>query len=392
MNQKSEEVARLNAVELINNLFSELNERERDILTRRFGLHGKDKETLENIGSVHSLTRERIRQIETSSIKKLQQLTNLDEYIANLKNVIVTLLEEHGGLMEKDYLLDLLVNFSVYGDSASGSDDIVHKSYLNFMISKLLHKEFEDVSGTKNFLSSFKLKFQPVDHLDDVLSELVKGLEDAENIHTTDEIIGKLRGSENYKKHQDKLNTPNNVDISSALPGDMYEDHYKLINENKPLFSVLKAAKKVDQNKFGYWGISDWREIKPKTINDKIGLILSYYKKPMHFVEIADEINKVGFDKKKANPATVHNELILDSKYVLVGRGMYGLKDWGYKRGAVADVIEGIMKENGSPLSRENIIDEVLKKRIVKKTTIVLALMNKDKFAKVENKYFLKKA
>ena len=104
-NQKVEEVSRLNAVELINGLFSELNDREKDILIRRFGLHGKDKETLEHIGKVHDLTRERIRQIETSSVKRLQQLDVLEKHLGSLKKVIVSILEEHGGLMEKDYLL-----------------------------------------------------------------------------------------------------------------------------------------------------------------------------------------------------------------------------------------------------------------------------------------------
>ena len=109
----------------------------------------------------------------------------------------------------------------------------------------------------------------------------------------------------------------------------------------------------------------------------------------MHFEQIAEQINEIGFDGKKANAATVHNELILDDKYVLVGRGLYGLKDWGYKKGTVTDVIEEIMNEVKQPLTRDEIIAKVLEKRYVKKATIVLALMNKEKFAKAEGKYSL---
>jgi len=109
----------------------------------------------------------------------------------------------------------------------------------------------------------------------------------------------------------------------------------------------------------------------------------------MHFAEIADHINQTGFDSKKANAATVHNELILDEKYVLVGRGLYGLKEWGYKEGTVVDVIKDILAEAGKPLSREEIIDKVMEKRVVKKTTIILALMNKEMFEKAGNKYQL---
>ena len=113
--QKAEEVAKLDAVEIINNLFGELSERERDILIRRHGLHGRERETLEKIGQAHNLTRERIRQIETASVRKLQQLNNLGDYIVTLKKVIFQLLEEHGGLMEREYMLDILAGFSLNG-------------------------------------------------------------------------------------------------------------------------------------------------------------------------------------------------------------------------------------------------------------------------------------
>ena len=102
----------------------------------------------------------------------------------------------------------------------------------------------------------------------------------------------------------------------------------------------------------------------------------------MHFTEIAKKINETGFDHKKANPATIHNELILDKKYILVGRGIYALAEWGYKPGVVSDVIQEILKEAKLPLSREEIIEKVMAKRLVKRSTIILALMNKNKFKK----------
>jgi len=90
----------------------------------------------------------------------------------------------------------------------------------------------------------------------------------------------------------------------------------------------MQAVKNLEQNKYGDWGIADWQEIKPKTVNDKIYLILKHEGKPLHFTEIANKINEIKFDKKKANAATVHNELILDGRYVLISRGTYGLKEW----------------------------------------------------------------
>jgi DNA-directed RNA polymerase delta subunit len=54
-------------------------------------------------------------------------------------------------------------------------------------------------------------------------------------------------------------------------------------------------------------------------------LSLREHKKPLYFKDIVSEIyNK--FDKK-VNPATCHNELIRDKRFILVGRGIYGLKE-----------------------------------------------------------------
>ena len=390
LNQKVEEVAKLNAVEIINNLFSELNERESDIIVRRFGLHGEKRETLENIGNIHSLTRERIRQIETYSIKKLQQLDILEKHLQSLKKIIVALIEEHGGLMEKEYLLDVLVKFSLNSGSEIKNEN-VHKRYLNFLITKLLHTEFEELNSSKHLLPSYKLKHQAINHFEEIIDELTKKIKEESEVKKTEIILTKIKEElDSYKKHQDKVNISNSIDISSALLNDLFEEDHDLINENKVLYSALKAAKGINQNKFGYWGIHDSREIKPKTVNDKIYLILKFKNKPMHFVEIADEINAIVFDRKKANPATVHNELILDDKFVLIGRGLYGLNEWGYKRGTVADVIKEVLEESDSALTRDEIIEEVLKRRVVKKTTIILALMNKDRFSRNNGAYILK--
>jgi hypothetical protein len=389
-NHKAEEVANLDAVEIIGNMFSELNERERDVLSRRFGLHGQGKETLENIGNVHSLTRERIRQIENTSVKKLRQLKSLDNYISNLKNVINQLIDEHGGMIERDYLLNNLVNFSS-GNIKNEEKVEQHKNHLDFLILKLLENEFESVGNSKYFKNYYKYKHQETGHLEKMAEELGNKIKEAKKILRTEELIELAKELDSYKNNADKLNVNNNVDISNVLRNDFFDENAELINANKAIYTILQAAKYIEQNKFGHWGLYDWREIKPKTINDKIYLVLLNHSKPMHFAKIADRINQIGFDSKKANAATVHNELILDGKYVLVGRGLYSLKEWGYKEGTVADIIIGILSKSDEPLSRNEIIEKVLEQRLVKKATIILALMNKNKFEKVDSgKYKLR--
>jgi len=109
----------------------------------------------------------------------------------------------------------------------------------------------------------------------------------------------------------------------------------------------------------------------------------------LHFREIADYINKADFDSKKAHPATIHNELILNDKFVLIGRGIYALTEWGYQPGTVAEVIVELLKESEKPLSKGEIVRKVLDSRMVKKSTINLALTNKNKFKKLENGSYL---
>jgi hypothetical protein len=259
------------------------------------------------------------------------------------------------------------------------------------LISKLLHDQFEEVNDHKAFRPSFKLKFQTLDHLEALANELVQHIQTVREVFKTDDLIGTARGLESFKNNQEKFDSVTQVlDISNILGGELFDENVKLINQNKHIYSLLHASKNIERNRFGHWGLADWREVKPKTVNDKIYLILKNHGKPMHFAEITEKINTISFDGKEANAATVHNELILDKKYVLVGRGLYGLREWGYRTGTVADVIKEILIKKGESMTRDQIIEAVLAQRMVKRATIVLALMNRSMFTKGTNgKYSL---
>ena len=151
-------------------------------------------------------------------------------------------------------------------------------------------------------------------------------------------------------------------------------------------FTLDKRLKPVE----GGIGLASWRHINPKTLRDKIYFVLNKQKKPLHFVEIVNKITELRFDNKRINLQAVHNELIRHDQFVLVGRGIYALKDWGYKEGTVAEIIQDILKD-GKAKSQEDIIKEVLKQRHVKKITIILNLKNKPQFERIgREKYKLK--
>jgi DNA-directed RNA polymerase, sigma subunit (sigma70/sigma32) len=380
--------SKLNSGEIVKNILAGLSKKERDIISRRFGLKDSEKETLESVGGLHNLTRERIRQIENATLKKLGEVKELKNELADLREIVNKLLVEHGGLAEKEYLFHLLNTYSPVEYLSEEYD--VEKNQYDFMLSRLLRDEFEEVKNSDIFKTSYKLKSESLDYLEELAITLVKEISDLKEVVKTEEAIASITKTEAYGKHKEKLDVPSDVDVSSYWKGALFDENKDLINSNKILYSLLVAVKEIEQNKFGFWGAYNSEEIAPKTINHKIYLVLKNEGKPLHFVDIAKRINEVSFDHKTANPATVHNELILDPKYVLIGRGIYGLKEWGYKEGVVADVIRDILKEHG-PLTKEQIIEKVLANRMVKKTTVNLALMDKNVFEKVGEKYQVKK-
>lgn len=379
-----EQAINLNAIEIVAKLFNQLNEREQDVLKRRFGLATQKKQTLEEIGKDHSLTRERIRQIETSSIAKIRKNKDLAENVDGLRKVVAQLLEEHGGLIARDYLFDILTALSTKDNVVQ--DNEVHRNHLNFLIGKILNDDFDKVNSVKNLSNIFKFKHQELGHLNEIASELVSKIEELNELYTTKDLIKLIKSLDTYQKYQGEISASNNININEIL-GDKYVD---LDNEDKALYSLLIAISGIDQNKFGNWGHIKSREIKPKTINDKIYLVLKNHGEPMYYGDIAKKIEAIGFDHKPVNVATAHNELILDDKYVLIGRGLYGLQEWGYQTGTVSEIIATVLKEAGEALTKEEIADRVLKQRKVKQSTVNLALMDRTKFDRDGNKYKLK--
>jgi RNA polymerase primary sigma factor len=64
--------------ELLRNILGTLSHRERRVLELRYGLDGEQPRTLDEVGRAFNVTRERIRQIENQSLKKLRALAVTD--------------------------------------------------------------------------------------------------------------------------------------------------------------------------------------------------------------------------------------------------------------------------------------------------------------------------
>jgi DNA-directed RNA polymerase delta subunit len=326
-----------------------LTEREREVVFLRHGLDLKGKKTLENIGNKFNITRERVRQIENSALKKIKATPEVSGILEPVEAVFNQTLEQFGGIMPEELLLDEVL-------TVVGSEED-NKIFTSFILTQLLNERFHFIDETDDYYPAWKLPAFSLDNLEEVLGLIYKIVEE------TKEPI----------QLKDLLNILQNK----------YNDHtHKSFFKEPILTSFLTISKKIENNPFNEWGLVDWDLITLKRISDKVYLVLKKETKPLHFTEIANKINELGFDNKKANPATIHNELILDSKYVLVGRGIYALKEWGYEPGIVSEVVAEVLRNSKKPLTRDEIINQVLEKRFVKKSTIILALMNKDHFVK----------
>ncbi len=381
------EVASLNLAEIISHLLSNLNPREQDVLRRRYGLAGSEKETLESIGRAHKLTRERIRQIENVSVNKIKKNQSSEKLLSKLQKTVGDLLSEHGGVIDKSYLFKILHQLAKLQNVNSESAE--YYNHLSFLTSRIINDNLEELNDQDLFNDLVKLKEQGIEHLAEVATEALNKISEAKLMVATDDLIDLILKSSTYQKHVDKFQAPGNLDFSNQMK-EALPDYSDKVWGNRVVYGLIKSIKKLDQNKFGNWGHTAWREVLPKTVNDKIYLVLKNHGKPMYYGDIAKRITELGFDAKNVNTATTHNELILDDKYVLVGRGMYGLKEWGYQDGTVADVVEAVLKAAARPMAKDELTEAVMKQRLVKQTTVNLALMNKNRFAKnSEGKYII---
>jgi len=306
--------------------------RSRDIVSARFGLVDGRPKTLEEIGRIHHVTRERVRQIIISALGFLSQERENASFVKIATHILSTI-EERDGVVRTDTLLDILAPSSEKERGAL----LAFIECLAPIKEEKSTKEYERVYILKDF--SFPEWKKSKDMAKIILEEANQAL-DADDL---------------YARFEQKDTTLN----------------------KKKLFNFLVVAKDIRQNVFGKWGLVEWSDIKPRGTREKAYLVLKTTGKLLHFREIASLIDSYGLKSSKKNhshPQTVHNELIKDARFVLVGRGTYALAEWGYKKGTVKEVLEEILIKSETPLTREEILTQILKIRQVKKSTVIINL------------------
>ena len=342
-----------NYKKICSELLKNLPEKQKEVILRRFALQslassegGVKRETLESIGKSFGITRERVRQIENDGLLKLvdelrssSPFTNarVREKISSYQKIFEYFTDElkkSGDLKREEILLSQL-----------GGQN--YQPQIFFLLT--LGDAFQRFSETKELHSFWTINPDSLNLAKETIASFYEKLKE----------INRPIRFEEYK-------------IPAPLTA-------------RAVGSFLEISKIIQKNQEDFYGLKDWPEINPRGVKNKAYVVFKKESRPLHFMEVSKLIGP------EALPQTVHNELIKDSRFVLVGRGLYALKEWGYEEGQVKDIILKILKEAGKPLPKEEILEEVMKQRMVKENTIFLNLNNKKYFLKTpEGKYISK--
>lgn len=309
-------------------------DRDRQVIAKRFGFDLAKRQTLEKIGQTFDITRERVRQIEKSTLQKLSASKHAELKSAN--SALVELIEAQGGVAPAADVARKL-----------GAKEAGEQAYVMFLAS----------------LAPDVLVVNEDDNTRAVLA--LSSKYDAKKIHS-------------------HLKTITQAVREVGKPVRLQDLHKKLtdLDLNSDELASLAAVNKHLANLEKHWGLLSWPQVNPKSIRDKAYLVLVAHGKPLHFTDIAERIKTSNFRRRDVTTQAVHNELIKDKRFILIGRGIYALAEWGYTPGTVADIIAEVLRTE-APLHKDEIIKRVLVKRQVRTTTIVLNLQEKNQFVRV---------
>lgn len=322
------------------------NDRARDVVGERFGIWDADAKTLQLIGNKYGITRERVRQIQETGFKAIKQdglIKRIDPIVSYLHEYF----KENGGLRREEIIASDAKNSGRFKFAKEEGKFI--EPALQFCLT--IAEPFKRYPESDDFHPVWALNKDVLVSAKKFINSLVGHLEKSGRVVSLDDIV-------------------RTVNVSNL--------------SEKAKLSYIDATKYIDQNNFGQWGLARWPEIRLRGVRDKAFIILKKQGKPMHFSEVAKAINE---SFQAVNTQTVHNELIKDDRFVLVGRGLYGLKDWGFEGGTVKDLMVKIISEQG-PQDKDVLLKKVLKSKMVKPNTILVNLQNKSFFKKeADGKY-----
>ena len=344
----------INLLGLTNEILEAIpNPRTREVIMRRFGLKDGSRQTLEAIGQGYGITRERVRQIEENGLGNLRQ-PKVTERLNPVFELFRNHLTEHGELKKEDRLYDDLTYVCYPAKEIERlkkeNQKELAKCQAAFYLFLTLGDEFEHWPEDDHFYPIWTMSREAPKRAKKTVESLAKYLESKKSVLKDQELLA----------------------AAQELWPELSE---------KAIASYIDASKRIEQNNLGDFGLAHWPEINPRGVKDKAFIVLKKEHRPLHFSRVTELINEVLPSRRQAFVQTVHNELIKDPRFVLVGRGLYALGEWGYEPGTVLEIIKNVLKKEG-PLAKEEILKKILAKRLVKENTVLINLQNKKYFSR----------
>lgn len=340
--------------DMIKKILAVLTDRRREVIEARYGLTGDDPQTLASVGEKYGVTRERVRQIEAVSLARMRDGST--EVARPFMTIATDYLKRSGGVKREDLFMNDMRLLVVARDHDSSFQNKI-RFLLELSGSVMRHPE--DVAYFAFWYVSKDMWKKATTFIDKVYHF--------------------------FKTKKQQLIDHKQFD---TLFAEVIKPHglQDLIGMN-----YLSISKKFGVNHYGDFGLTEWAEVEPKTIRDWSYLVLKREKRPLHFTELSKRIADMR-KTKATNAQTVHNELIKDPRFVLVGRGLYALEEHGYKPGTARDVMKSILKHHG-PLTPAELIKFVSEQRILKENTITINLHNKKHFMRLpDGRYDVREA
>jgi hypothetical protein len=217
-----------------------LDERSRRIITRRFGLDGRDGKTLHAIGAEEGVTRERIRQIEQSALKMFRAARTSDEADSSragkkTSDALQELLESLGGVAREPVLWAVL-----------RLQDPKDRAAILFLLESL--PDVKEVPESDLLFRHFRREGSA--NSDAVLTHAKALLVSASRLLDDGKFFAGVSAR---------------VGMSLSDPA---------------LRSVLSLSREIVQTPFGEWGLRGWAEATPRGDGDKANIVLKRAKRP----------------------------------------------------------------------------------------------------------------
>lgn len=332
----------IQAQKAVETLLSAVPKRAAIVLERRFGLgKGNRRYTLEAIGKTYGITRERVRQIERDGLQRIKKSSVYKEFFPTFA-LFKEYLSSQGGVLTEESLVHHF------------TEDPRDASFVRFLVMLTPHLVYrgEDMS----FRARWACDPPNMDKVERVLRTTAAEARVHSGVVATPELIAAVA------RHS----------AGEAL----------LDSTDEIALQRLAISRELAHNFFGEWGHISSPLVRPRGVRDMAYLVFQKEGKPLHFLQAAERIRSM-VAPRKVHVQTVHNELIKDIRFILVGRGTYGLAEWGYEAGTVRDIITRVLSRG--PLPREGIVSAVLQKRNVKENTILINLQNRKHFKRLED-------